>query len=72
MLSYLCIQAYPWFVSLIVEHSEKFWTLFGASMDSILKQQPKDNWDSFPLFQIINDYLITDGEIFTLSPKERS
>ena len=41
-------------------------------MDSILKQQPKDNWDSFPLFQIINDYLITDGEILTLSPKETS
>jgi len=55
--------AYPWFVSLIVEHSEKFWTQFGASMDSILKQQPKDNWDSFPLFQIINDYLITDDKI---------
>ena len=55
-------QAYPWFNNLVVEHSENFWSLFGANMDTILKLQPKDNWDSFPLFQIVNDYLRTDGE----------
>ena len=32
-------------------------------MDTVLKQQPQDTWDSFPLFQIINDYLRTDGMI---------
>ena len=45
----------------MVEHSENFWSLFGANMDTVLKLQPKDNWDSFPLFQIVNDYLRTDG-----------
>lgn len=30
-------------------------------MDRILAEQPPDTWDSFPLFQILNDYLRTDG-----------
>ena len=30
-------------------------------MDNILAEQPPDTWDSFPLFQILNDYLRTDG-----------
>jgi len=56
-------KAYPWFNNLVVEHSENFWSLFGANMDTILKLQPKDNWDSFPLFQIVNDYLRTDDKL---------
>ena len=27
----------------------------------VLAEQPPDTWDSFPLFQILNDYLRTDG-----------
>lgn len=30
-------------------------------MDRVLAEQPADTWDSFPLFQILNDYLRTDG-----------
>lgn len=33
-------------------------------MDRILAEQPPDTWDSFPLFQVLNDYLRTDGETF--------
>lgn len=31
-------------------------------MDRVLAEQPADTWDSFPLFQILNDYLRTDGK----------
>lgn len=33
-------------------------------MDRVLADQPPDTWDSFPLFQILNDYLRTDGMWF--------
>ena len=26
-------------------------------MDHVIEQQSPDNWDSFPLFQLLNDYL---------------
>ena len=29
---------------------------------SVLGIQPLDTWDSFPLFQVLNDYLRTDGK----------
>ena len=32
------------------------------SICRILGEQPPDTWDSFPLFQILNDYLRTDGK----------
>ena len=32
----------------------------------MLAEQPPDTWDSFPLFQILNDYLRTDGAFFFL------
>lgn len=35
-------------------------------MDRVLAEQPADTWDSFPLFQILNDYLRADGECFRL------
>ena len=31
-------------------------------MNTILGLQHPDTWDTFPLFQILNDYLRTDGE----------
>ena len=45
-----------------MEHSELFWSLFAVDMDQVLSEQPQDTWDSFPLFQVLNDYLRTDGE----------
>lgn len=59
------IQAFAWFSDLLVEHAEIFWSLFAVDMDRVLAEQPADTWDSFPLFQILNDYLRTDGTLFS-------
>lgn len=45
----------------MVEHAEIFWSLFADDMDKVLAEQPRDTWDSFPLFKILNDYLREDG-----------
>ncbi|XP_043678091.1 calcium-dependent secretion activator isoform X2 [Vespula pensylvanica] len=56
-------QAFAWFSDLMVEHAEIFWSLFAVDMDKVLAEQPPDTWDSFPLFQILNDYLRTDDNL---------
>jgi len=56
-------NAFAWFSDLLVEHSEIFWSLFAVDMDTVLAEQPPDTWDSFPLFQILNDYLRTDDNL---------
>lgn len=56
------MQAFAWFSDLLVEHAEIFWSLFAVDMDRVLAEQPPDTWDSFPLFQILNDYLRADGK----------
>lgn len=58
----LHLQAFAWFSDLLVEHTEIFWSLFAVDMNSILAQQPPDTWDSFPLFQVLNNYLRLDGK----------
>ncbi|ESN91524.1 hypothetical protein HELRODRAFT_70306 [Helobdella robusta] len=50
-------EAFSWFSDLMVEHAEIFWSLFSVDMDALLENQPPDTWDSFPLFQMLNDYL---------------
>ncbi|XP_023290485.1 calcium-dependent secretion activator isoform X2 [Orussus abietinus] len=55
--------AFAWFSDLLVEHAEIFWSLFAVDMDKVLSEQPPDTWDSFPLFQIMNDYLSTDDNL---------
>lgn len=60
------LQAFAWFSDLLVEHAEIFWGFFAVDMDQVLAEQPPDTWDSFPLFQILNDYLRADGEFTTL------
>lgn len=74
ILCYLCLillwiwkpvqwtQAFAWFSDLLVEHAEMFWSMFAFDMERVLAEQPPDTWDSFPLFQILNDYLRTDGK----------
>lgn len=62
----LFFQAFAWFSDLLVEHAEIFWSLFAVDMDATLEAQPPDTWDSFPLFQLLNDYLRTDGENLSL------
>ncbi|KAF9413049.1 hypothetical protein HW555_008601 [Spodoptera exigua] len=61
-------NAFAWFSELLVEHAEIFWALFGVDMDRVLAEQPPDTWDSFPLFQILNDYLRSDAP-FVSSPE---
>lgn len=56
-------EAFAWFSDLLVEHAEIFWSLFAVDMDRVLAEQPADTWDSFPLFQILNDYLRADDNL---------
>ncbi|XP_047003794.1 calcium-dependent secretion activator-like [Schistocerca americana] len=56
-------EAFAWFSDLLVEHAEIFWSLFAVDMDQVLAEQPPDTWDSFPLFQVMNDYLRTDDNL---------
>lgn len=46
----------------MVEHAETFLCLYSADMDAALEVQPPDSWDSFPLFQLLNDFLRMDCE----------
>ncbi|XP_019873010.2 calcium-dependent secretion activator isoform X3 [Aethina tumida] len=55
--------AFAWFSDLLVEHAEIFWSLFGVDMDRVLAEQPPNSWESFPLFQILNDYLRADDNL---------
>lgn len=56
-------EAFAWFSDLLVEHAEIFWSLFAVDMDRVLAEQAPDTWDSFPLFQILNDYLRADDNL---------
>lgn len=53
-------EAFAWWSDLMVEHAETFLSLFAVDMDAALEVQPPDTWDSFPLFQLLNDFLRTD------------
>lgn len=46
----------------MVDHAETFLCLYSADMDAALEVQPPDSWDSFPLFQLLNDFLRMDCE----------
>jgi len=56
-------QALAWFGDAMVQHAETFWSLFAVDMDSLLEIQAADTWDSFPLFQMLNDYLRSHGTL---------
>uniref|UniRef100_A0A8C9S5C6 Ca2+-dependent activator protein for secretion a n=1 Tax=Scleropages formosus TaxID=113540 RepID=A0A8C9S5C6_SCLFO len=53
-------EAFAWWSDLMVEHAETFLSLYAVDMDSALEVQPPDSWDSFPLFQLLNDFLRLD------------
>ncbi|XP_043933363.1 calcium-dependent secretion activator 1 isoform X4 [Protopterus annectens] len=53
-------EAFAWWSDLMVEHAETFLSLFAVDMDAALEMQPPDTWDSFPLFQLLNDVLRSD------------
>ncbi|XP_057234511.1 calcium-dependent secretion activator 2 isoform X4 [Malurus melanocephalus] len=53
-------EAFAWWPELLAEHAEKFLSLYSVDMDSALESQPQDSWDSFPLFQLLNNALRND------------
>ncbi|XP_043977175.1 calcium-dependent secretion activator 1 isoform X2 [Gambusia affinis] len=53
-------SAFAWWTDLMVEHAENFLALYGVDMDAALEIQSPESWDSFPLFQLLNDFLRTD------------
>uniref|UniRef100_A0A4W4EYX7 Ca2+-dependent activator protein for secretion a n=1 Tax=Electrophorus electricus TaxID=8005 RepID=A0A4W4EYX7_ELEEL len=53
-------EAFAWWSDLMVEHAEMFLSLYAVDMDAALEVQPPDSWDSFPLFQLLNDHLRLD------------
>uniref|UniRef100_A0A673I1M1 Calcium-dependent secretion activator 1-like n=1 Tax=Sinocyclocheilus rhinocerous TaxID=307959 RepID=A0A673I1M1_9TELE len=53
-------SAFAWWSDLMVEHAENFLSLYGVEMDAALEIQSPESWDSFPLFQLLNDFLRAD------------
>ncbi|KAF1386385.1 hypothetical protein PFLUV_G00094280 [Perca fluviatilis] len=53
-------EAFSWWPEVMAEHAETFLSLYRANMDAALQVQPVDSWDSFPLFQLLNNFLRTD------------
>ncbi|KAM8913796.1 calcium-dependent secretion activator 1 isoform 1-T1 [Spinachia spinachia] len=53
-------EAFAWWSDLMVEHAETFLCLYSADMDATLEVQPPDSWDSFPVFQLLNDFMRMD------------
>ncbi|KAM7005745.1 calcium-dependent secretion activator 1 isoform 10-T10 [Tautogolabrus adspersus] len=53
-------EAFAWWTDLMVEHAEHFLALYAVDMDAALEIQSPESWDSFPLFQLLNDFLRTD------------
>uniref|UniRef100_A0A671UGE9 Calcium dependent secretion activator 2 n=1 Tax=Sparus aurata TaxID=8175 RepID=A0A671UGE9_SPAAU len=56
-------EAFSWWPELMAEHAETFLSLYRADMDGALQVQPVDSWDSFPLFQLHNNFLRTDSHL---------
>ncbi|XP_066519986.1 calcium-dependent secretion activator 1 isoform X5 [Hoplias malabaricus] len=53
-------SAFAWWSDLMVEHAEHFLSLYSVDMDAALEIQSPESWDSFPLFQLLNDFLRID------------
>ncbi|XP_041944326.1 calcium-dependent secretion activator 1 isoform X8 [Alosa sapidissima] len=53
-------EAFAWWTDLMVEHAENFLSLYAEDMDAALEIQSPESWDSFPLFQLLNDFLRLD------------
>uniref|UniRef100_A0A096LZV4 Calcium dependent secretion activator 2 n=1 Tax=Poecilia formosa TaxID=48698 RepID=A0A096LZV4_POEFO len=56
-------EAFSWWPELMAEHAESFLSLYRADMDSTLQAQPADSWNSFPLFQLLNNFLRADSHL---------
>uniref|UniRef100_A0AAX7SH09 Calcium dependent secretion activator 2 n=1 Tax=Astatotilapia calliptera TaxID=8154 RepID=A0AAX7SH09_ASTCA len=56
-------QAFSCWPELMTEHAEKFLSLYRADMEAALQVQSIDSWNSFPLFQLFNNFLRTDPHL---------
>ncbi|XP_066523393.1 calcium-dependent secretion activator 2 isoform X2 [Hoplias malabaricus] len=56
-------EAFSWWSDVMAEHAEIFLSLYTVDMDAALAVQLQDSWDSFPLFQLLNNYLRTDPQL---------
>ncbi|XP_026094919.1 calcium-dependent secretion activator 2 isoform X13 [Carassius auratus] len=56
-------EAFSWWPEAMGEHAETFLSLYTVDMDTALAVQPQDSWDSFPLFQLLNNFLRTDPHL---------
>ncbi|XP_053541907.1 calcium-dependent secretion activator 2 isoform X3 [Ictalurus punctatus] len=56
-------EAFSWWPEAMAEHAETFLSLYTVDMDAALAVQPQDSWDSFPLFQLLNNFLRTDPHL---------
>uniref|UniRef100_A0AAQ5X3J2 Calcium dependent secretion activator 2 n=1 Tax=Amphiprion ocellaris TaxID=80972 RepID=A0AAQ5X3J2_AMPOC len=56
-------SAFSWWPELMAEHAETFLSLYKVDMDAALQVQPVDSWNSFPLFQLLNNFLRTDPHL---------
>uniref|UniRef100_A0A671P487 Calcium-dependent secretion activator 2-like n=1 Tax=Sinocyclocheilus anshuiensis TaxID=1608454 RepID=A0A671P487_9TELE len=56
-------EAFSWWPEAMGEHAETFLSLYTVDMDTALTVQPQDSWDSFPLFQLLNNFLRTDPHL---------
>uniref|UniRef100_A0A8C1Z3Y7 Ca++-dependent secretion activator 2 n=1 Tax=Cyprinus carpio TaxID=7962 RepID=A0A8C1Z3Y7_CYPCA len=55
--------AFSWWPEAMGEHAETFLSLYTVDMDTALAVQSQDSWDSFPLFQLLNNFLRTDPHL---------
>ncbi|XP_024268352.1 calcium-dependent secretion activator 1 isoform X13 [Oncorhynchus tshawytscha] len=53
-------EAFAWWSDLMTEHAETFLAMYAVDMDAALEIQSPESWDSFPLFQLLNDFLRND------------
>ncbi|XP_056596319.1 calcium-dependent secretion activator 2 isoform X7 [Triplophysa dalaica] len=56
-------EAFSWWPEMMAEHAETFLSLYTVDMDAALAVQQQDSWDSFPLFQLLNNFLRTDPHL---------
>ncbi|XP_056307339.1 calcium-dependent secretion activator 2 isoform X2 [Danio aesculapii] len=56
-------EAFSWWPEAMAEHAEIFLSLYTVDMDAALAVQQQDSWDSFPLFQLLNNFLRTDPHL---------
>lgn len=56
-------EAFSWWPEMMAEHTETFLSLYTVDMDAALAVQQQDSWDSFPLFQLLNNFLRNDPHL---------